>query len=225
MKISGYIMFTDLKNEKNILEGDLLLEDILEAKLLKSEGNIIFNKMKGNDVKLKGEIYGENLNGDKINLEGIINLKKIVGKQISIEGILSGNNIKGDDIIVNGQVYLQYLQAKEIKLSLSKNNHIGKIISDNIKVFLDKKNDFENISMVLRNINNKKAYFNHKGKISIEKIIAENIILDHCYVDKIKCKNIILKNNCIINTLIFEKNCILEGKNEIKNKVKGEYVL
>ena len=37
------------------------------------------------------------------------------------------------------QVYLQYLQAKEIKLSLSKNNHIGKIISDILKFFLDKK--------------------------------------------------------------------------------------
>lgn len=154
-------------------------------------------------LKVSGSCSFDVLVCDDIKIEGECDGSTLTAKSATFDGTVKVNALKVDgDLDVSGSVRSNMIEADEIAVE-SRNGSIGGIKCGRIRVFEESS---------ARNVN---------SRVRIKNINANEVNLQNCEVDAIKCKDAIIGSNCIIGTLNVEGNCEVVDGSTVKETIRG----
>lgn len=164
-----------------------------------------------NKRQYRGEFYlPENEKYEVLKLEGKINFEKLECEQkFSAKGEFKGNDLKSPKVKIIGSAKLEKLEADQVKIVFSGKSHYDSILAGNIVISPQKeKQEFkEEVVAVIEHIFKTKLpeqVAKGSNEIRIEFLTGETIDIDSCNVDKIVCKNAVIRGQSNIGMLIHE---------------------
>ena len=153
-------------------------------------------------LKVSGSCTFDEIDCDEITVEG-----ECVGSTLKVEGKLN----------VSGSVHSDELDAGEIVME-SRGGSIGEIKCGRIKIF--EHGGVEINGGFLSRIFGSSAR-SMDSRVRIKSIDADEVNLQNCEVDAIKCKDAIIGSNCVIGTLNVEGRCEVADGSTVKETIRG----
>ncbi len=160
-----------------------------------------------------GEFYlPEDEKYESLKLRGKINFGKLECEQkLSMEGEIKGSALKAPKVKIVGSANLQKLEADKLKIVFSSKSCYDSIFAKDIMVCPQKENqEFRNeVVTVIENILKVKLpqqVTQSTTEMEIKSLLGETIDIDSCNVDKIICKDAIIRGPCNIGLLVHENN-------------------
>ncbi|MBQ7629122.1 MAG: hypothetical protein IJS81_02765 [Selenomonadaceae bacterium] len=221
MKIKGSGIYKDAngKNHRIIGVGELSDEGKLQE--LTASGNISFDKILCNEVRLSGKCQGGSINAQDLKISGGLSFDNISCEEADISGKCEGKSFSAENFSMSGKIEIDSLTiGKTLKLSGrpkidsatadeifigASGGFIGEIKCRNLKII-------KGTASFAGEIFGEKFFenflFNEShSRIRVKKIEAEKITLENCAADVIKCKDIFIGSNCAIEKLFVAGDC------------------
>lgn len=234
MKIKGSGIYTDAngKNQRILGVGELSDDEKLQE--LKVSGNISFDKILCNEVRLSGKCKGGSISAQDLKISGGLSFDDISCEEADISGKCEGKSISAENFSVSGKIEIDSLTigqtlklsgrpkinsatANEIFLGAS-DGFVGEIKCRNLKIFkgtvsfggeIFGKNFFENF-----------LFNESNSRIHVKKIEAEKIALENCAADVIKCKDAFIGSNCAIEKLFVAGECKVAADSTVSETIR-----
>ena len=198
-------------------------------------------------MNVQGEASVHNINGKKqyrgefylpesekyefLKLRGKLNFEKLECEQkISIEGELKGTTLKAPKVKIVGSANLSRLEADQLKIAFSNKSCYDSIFAKDAVVCPQKENqEFRNevVAVIEHILKTKLPQQMAKGttEIDIKFLAGETIDIDSCNVDKIICKDAIIRGSCNIGVLVHENNVKVDNNVHIEEDRVEKYSL
>lgn len=180
----------------------------------------------------RGEFYlPEGEKYESLKLRGKLNFEKLECEQkISIEGELKGTALKAPKVKIVGSANLKKLEADKLKIVFSNKSCYDSILAKDTVVCPQKENqEFRNevVAVIEHILKAKLPQQVAKGKteIDIKFLAGETIDIDSCNVDKIICKDAIIRGPCNIGLLVHENNIKVDNNVHIAEDRVEKYSL
>lgn len=201
MRIAGEAVYIEKGGHRRTIAGMGSVSDgALES--LKASGSCEFGDLVCDDVKIEGECSGSSLTAKNATISGTLKVKTL-----KVEGKLN----------VAGSVHSDELDAGEIVME-SRGGSIGGIKCGRIKIF--EHGGVEINGGFLSRIFGGSAR-SVDSRVRIKSIDADEVNLQNCEVDVIKCKDAIIGSNCVISTLNVEGSCEIADGSTVKETIRG----
>lgn len=212
-KKEGYKNKSYKKIDKEKAEENSDLSSVEVFGLRKIKGNI-FSK----SLNLKGysKIFGD-IDTENLNLKGIAKIKgnnyikdylKGFGSLFVIKDLRCRLfNFKGE-LSVDGDIH-----CDSFNFNISDSSSAKNIISNNIEI-KNKNRDFVGKENTLKSFMHKKE---DKNIFKCDYIEAENVFIENTHVNKVKGKNIKIGKGCIVDSLEYTDEVIIDKKSIIKD--------
>lgn len=153
-------------------------------------------------LKVSGSCSFDVLVCDSVNIEGECDGSTLTAKSATFDGTVKVDALKvAGDLDVSGNVRSNAIEADRVVVE-SCSGSIGEIKCGRLRVF-------EHGSA--RNIN---------SRVRIKNINADEVNLQNCEVDVIKCKDAIISSNCVIGTLNVEGKCEVVDGSTVKETIR-----
>ena len=236
MKIDGDATYIDKFGKRHLMEGEATLPDETELKILNVDGDIKFDRISCDKIKICGDCSGGSITAEKIFVDGDVKVdatiqvvdslkvngdcsaESLTANKIFIDGDVKADTIKGAeslDIVGDPQVGL--IESKDVVIN-TRSGMIEEINCDNLKIFDNSVNFEGEISFgKFRLKSYPKENFSH---IRVKKILAEKVELANCKVSLIQCRDAIIGENCSIEKLIVSGNLELNDKSKVDDIVR-----
>ncbi len=234
MKIRGSGIYTDATGQNRRILGVGELSDDEKLRELKVSGNISFDKILCNDVRISGKCKGGSITAQDLKISGGLSFDDISCEEAYISGKCEGKSVSAENFSVSGKIEIDFLTiGKTLKLSGrpkidsvtadeifigASDGFIGEIKCRNLKIFkgtgsfggeIFGENFFENF------------LFNEShSRIHVKKIDAEKIALESCAADVIKCKDIFIGSNCAIEKLFVSGECKIVADSTVGETIR-----
>ena len=201
MKIAGEATYVDKGGHRRTIAGIGSVSDG-ELESLKVSGSCTFDEIDCDDVKIEGECSGSSLSAKNATISGTLKVKTL-----KVEGKLN----------VSGSVHSDELDAGEIVME-SRGGSIGAIKCGRIKIF--EHGGVEINGGFLSRFFGGSAR-SADSRVRIKSIDADEVNLQNCEVDVIKCKDAIIGSNCVIGTLNVEGSCEVADGSTVRETIRG----
>lgn len=202
MKIEGEAVLVNKFGKRRTVEGEKTLPDDTALQKLFVEGSVYFGDITCDKFKVEGECFGNSLIAEQIEIEGSINVDVVkASKILDIEGEMNINSAESATILIE-----------------SRFGRINEVKCNDLKIF-DVDDEFEaeiSSSKFKLKISNKKKF----SQILIDSIVADNIELENCKVETVKCNNAIIGSNCTINKLIITENLDIVENSKVNSIIR-----
>lgn len=185
MKIEGEAVYIDAVGKRHKVEGVGNIPGVFLQKL-KVSGTFTFDEVSCDDIKISGECDGKLLNA----------------KNISIEGTSDIDTAQADSFELRGSAEIDKLVAEKILID-SRKGKIGEIKCRELKIFHREIHSSSMFSKIFG------GGVSHKSnsRVKIKSVEAEEIRLENCAVDAIRCKDAFIGSNCTIEKLFVAGEC------------------
>ena len=184
MKIEGIANYVDDNGKRHSIEGIGSLPDGNKLQSLNSSGSLSFGNLECNELKIEGECQGKVVNSQNISVSGTFDVHTVKAeKSLKIEGSIDSENVFAEEIIME-----------------SRGGSIIEVKCTKIKIFHGEIHDIG--SSILSGIFGRKFQHQSNSRVRIGKIDADEVDLQNCEVDEIKCKDAMVGSNCAIKKLI-----------------------
>lgn len=217
MKFDGDATYITKSGKKYTIDGEGNLPDEIELKKLDVDGDVSFDEISCDEIKITGECRGNALTAEKVFIDGDIKVDVIkVDKTFEADGDCFSKSLTAEKIFIDGDSKVDVIKAAgtfEINGSLrsdsiesdeviieSRSGTVGKIKCTDLKISKGDE-DFEG-EIYFGNVKIKTSSKKISSRIQIKDIEAETVNLQNCEVGIIKCKNAFIGSNCVIEKLI-----------------------
>lgn len=201
MKIAGEAIYIDRSGHRRTMAGMGSVSDG-ELESLKVSGSCEFGDLVCDDVKIEGECSGASLKSRNVASSGTLRVKMLI-----VEGKLKAS----------GSVYSDVIDASDVDME-SRGGSIGTVKCGRIKIF--EHGGVEINGGFLSRIFGGSAR-SANSRVHIKGIDADEVNLQNCEVDTIKCKDAIIGSNCVIGTLNVEGSCEVVDGSTVKETIRG----
>ncbi|MBO3444935.1 hypothetical protein [Clostridium sp. CCUG 7971] len=190
------------------IDGDLKCNKFDVSGVLKNSKNIHCEEFTVSGVLNSSE----SLEAQNINVSGVATIEKNIKSQnISGEGCIKvKEDIESEKIDIEGNIRCDGLiNCEDFYLFAVGESKIGEIGATNIEICGEEKS--KNIFKVFvpKKIKNNKVY--------IKVIEGDNIKLSDCDVDIVRCKNIVIGENCKIKTIEYSESIDINELSKVDN--------
>ena len=142
-------------------------------------------------LKVEGDFSFEEFSCDTIKVTGECHGDSLTAKNFFVEGTLEVDSVKiAEQLNVEGSLKVANIEASEVFIE-SRSGSIGNIKCRSLKVFHDE-TSFRRPS---------------RSRVQIKNIEAENVHLENCKVDVIRCQEAFIGKNCAIEKLFVAGEC------------------
>lgn len=140
---------------------------------------------------------------------------------------LEGKIILPDDTIfqklrVDGKAKIEEIEADEFILD-SRSSTIGEIKCRKLKIFSNSNDNDEAAEVIMSKIFGAKVSVSNENLcVRIKKIDAEKVNIKNCEIEKIKCKDAVIGENCTIDKLIVSGEYEIAADSKVGEIVKED---
>ena len=204
MKIAGEATYIDKDGHRRTIAGMGSVSDG-ELESLKVSGSCEFGDLVCNDVKIEGECSGSSLKSENVTSSGTLRVKTLI-----VEGSLKAS----------GSVYSDVLDAADVDME-SRGGSLGEIKCGRIRVFEHGGVEINGGGLLSKIFGVHSSARSVSSRVRIKSIDADEVNLQNCEVDVIKCRDAIIGSNCVIGTLNVEGKCEVVDGSTVKETIRG----
>ena len=118
MKIRGSGIYSDATGKNHTILGVGELPDDEKLRELKVSGNISFDKILCNEVRISGKCDGGSIDARDLKISGKASFDKIFCEEANLSGKCEGKSVSADNFSVSGKIEIVSLTiGKNLKLS------------------------------------------------------------------------------------------------------------
>ena len=201
MKIAGEATYVDKGGHRRTIAGLGSVSDG-ELESLKVSGSCTFDEIDCDEITVEGECVGSTLKAKNATISGTLKVKTLkVEVKLNVSGSVHSDAIGADDVVME-----------------SRGGSIGEIKCGRIKIF--EHGGVEINGGFLSRIFGSSAR-SMDSRVRIKSIDADEVNLQNCEVDVIKCKDAIIGSNCVIGTLNVEGSCEIADGSTVRETIRG----
>ena len=198
MHIEGEGVCIDANGNRHSIAGIGGLPESGKYRKLKVSGNITFKNISAIEVKLEGDSRGESIKADELSAEGIFKVNEV--------SIINRFELSGTPNI-------GCLTARSVDIE-SRDGFIKKTRCEHVKIYHHDSHGGGILGRVFGYSTSKKIC------VTIGEIEANDVDLQNCQVDEIRCENATIGTNCVIKLLIVKGNCDIASEAKVDEVIR-----
>lgn len=178
---------------------------------IKGEGAYVDSVGVRHEVKGTGSLP-DNTELKSLRASGMFSFGKFSCDKVSISGKCEGGSVIAKSFSVTGKVEVDSVEADDIIIE-SRSGAIDKLKGSKVKIF-NRGHEVAN-ALFAKLLGGHDAVQEKNSRICIKTIEADNVELENCEVDVIRCKDAFIGSNCAIEKLFVAGECKVSANSKV----------